>query len=170
MLGAGEQRADRGRLHLDGGGDFVVARAVAAEDQQGGVAGVEGGEDAAHLFALLFRGVEILGGWDRCRGFRLTFVFLAALAAAEVVESEPKGGSVEPSAGMIAMGLGGPPELPESVDGDLLGAAGVADDPGDGARDPRVMGVEERLEVERAGWASVGSMDIWADRIWATWV
>jgi hypothetical protein len=136
MLGAGEQRPDGRRLHLDSGGDLVVTRAVAAEDQQRGVAGVEGGEDAPHLFALLFGGVQFLGSRGGRRGVRLTFVFLAALAAAEVVEAEADGGAVEPSAGMIPVGARGPPELPEGLDGDLLGATGVADDAGDGARDP----------------------------------
>src|SRR5690349_11585530 len=136
MLGAREQRADRRRLHLNGGGDFLVARAVAAEDQQGGVAGVEGGENAPHLLTLLFGGVQFLGGRGGRGGVRLTFIFLTPLAAAEVVEAETDGGAVEPSAGMVAVGMRGPPELPEGLDGDLLGASGVADDAGDGARDP----------------------------------
>ena len=50
---------------------------------------------------------------------------------------------------MVAMSMGGPPKLPEGLDRDLLGASGVADDASDGARDPWIVRVEERLEVER---------------------
>ena len=68
--------------------------------------------------------------------------------ASQIVEPQTNGSPVEPAAGVFAVRLRGPPELPEGFDRQFLGAAGVADDARNRARDAGVIGVEARLEVE----------------------
>src|ERR1700678_1099299 len=67
----------------------------------------------------------------------------------QLVQSQPHGGPVDPSAGLFALRARAPPQLPKRLHGEFFGARVVAHHPADGARDTLVVGVKERFKIER---------------------
>ena len=74
---------------------------------------------------------------------------LAPPEAPQLIQPGMYGGAVQPSARLIAVGTRAPPQFAEDLHGELFRASGVANDPGDQARHPGVVKMEDRLEIER---------------------
>ena len=130
-------------------GQFRVAESAAAEQEQFGLARIECGEHGADMFLLFGGGADLLGVGSAGRRVRQPLVPGAAEAAAQFVQTGADRGTVQPAARLFTLRPRSPPVFPKYFDGEFFGTAGVAGDTGDDASQRRVMGVEDRFEIER---------------------
>src|SRR6185437_13198942 len=144
-------RAHAGRVDVQSPGDFGVAEIGSAQQEQLGIARVQLRQNAAHVLALFGGGAFLLRGAGRDCRTRFGFVLPPARASAQLIESEAYGRGIDPASGIFTLSFGSAPQFPERFSGEIFRARMVADDAGNGMRDPAVIRLEERVEVESAG-------------------
>jgi hypothetical protein len=147
MLGAAEERPYRRGIQIERGGKLVVAEAVVPEEEQFGLARPNDREDQADSLPLLGGSAQLLGCWRLAEESKKAFVPGAAVAAAQFIQALANGGAREPGFGMIVLEMRHPPQFEKHFDGELFGARGVVDDPGDDAGDAAVLSAEEGFEL-----------------------
>src|SRR5262245_53743536 len=98
---------------------------------------------------LLGSGTRFLGRRKGSRNFGERLMARAAHRTAEVLKSQQEGGPVYPSRGAFAVRTRSLPKLPERFSREFFGASGVTREARYHTRDTGVVGVEERVEIER---------------------
>src|SRR6185503_5687336 len=76
---------------------------------------------------------------------------LASRTPAEFIQRRADGGSIQPASGVRSMGGRMPPQLPEHIDSQFVGAGRVLNDPDDHAGDAPVVGMKNGFEIEGIG-------------------
>ena len=152
MLCPSEERAHRRRIEVERDGELLVGLAFAPEQQDRGIAPAKTGEDGANALTVVLCRPEVFRRRRRrpeCG--EQAFVPGASCLTAELIEPHPHRRPIQPSGDVFAAYLRMPAPLQEDIDGNLLRASAVDDDPADDAGYPTVRGGERVLEIRVPG-------------------
>jgi hypothetical protein len=146
-LSATDQGTDRSWIEIERLCDFGVTEAIRSEQQQLGLAVIDGRQYLGDTMSLLGERSNVF--WRVCFSeFRLAFAARVSRLLSNVIESDADSGSIQPSTFTTALFPGRlSPEFPENVDSEILGASRVANDANDYARYARVMSTKSALEI-----------------------
>jgi hypothetical protein len=154
MFRTAEKSSNGCRFQLERTSQLVIAEALAAENEQLSLPGLDRSQHRANVLLVLPGGPDFLWAW--LRGWRVSDESQQAFAlrtpglAAQLVQAGSYGDPIEPGLGVFTLRLRIPRPFQKNLNRELLGSCRVPQNARNHTGDSAILSMKDRLDIQPA--------------------